>query len=376
MVRPDFATAPKAAVLRADDRPRLPQRRPARAAALFFVLAIGLVLFSVLSMAIGQASYLGKNPITPAQVFASVFHHLGLPWGTLSSAPTAEETLWIIRFPRVAMSLLVGAALATAGAVMQGVFGNPLAEPGVVGVSAGAAVGASVVVVFDLAVFGTWTLAVTGFVGGFLTTFLVYRIARSGGRTEVITMILTGVAINAFAGAAIGFFQFYGDTQEREEMVFWQLGSLAGSRWSEVYVVATAVVLGLTGAFWLSRRLDLLALGDRSATHLGVNVERIRLASMVVVGLLTSVAVAFCGIIAFVGLVVPHLIRMIVGPGHRILIPASALAGGVLLIGADIAARTVVPYADLPIGMLTTVVGGPFFFYLLIRTRRRAGGWG
>jgi iron complex transport system permease protein len=353
----------------------LPARRPVRAVALFVVLAVLLVLLAVLSLTVGQASYLGSNPITPGQVFASVFHRIGLPWGTPSSSPTAEDTLWVIRFPRVAMSLLVGAALATAGAVMQGVFGNPLAEPGVVGVSAGAAVGASLVVVFDLTVLGTWTLAAAGFAGGILTTFLVYRVARSGGRTEVITMILTGVAINAFAGAAIGFFQFYGDTQEREEMVFWQLGSIAGSRWSEVDVVAVAVGVGVAGAIGLSRRLDLLALGDRPAAHLGVNVERLRLASIVVVGLLTSVAVAFCGIIAFVGLVVPHLIRMIVGPGHRVLVPASALAGGVLLLAADIAARTVVPYADLPIGMLTTVVGGPFFFYLLVRNRRRSGGW-
>ena len=157
--------------------------------------------------------------------------------------------------------------------------------------------------------------------------------------------------------------------------MFWQLGSLNGSRWEQVGVAAPFMVVGLVAAMAMSRRLDLLALGDRAARHVGVDVERLRMGAIVVVALLTAAAVAFCGIIAFVGLVVPHLVRLLAGPGHRLLVPASALGGALLLVVADLGARTLVAYADLPIGMLTSLVGGPFFFWLIRRARRTSGAW-
>jgi iron complex transport system permease protein len=255
------------------------------------------------------------------------------------------------------------------------VFGNPLAEPGVVGVSSGAALAASTTIVFGITLFGPWTLAVFAFAGGLVTTLLVYGLSRADGRTEVVTLVLTGVALNACTGAGLAFMTFYGDQQAREQIVFWQLGSLNGSRWEQVAVVAPLVAVGLAVSLLVSRRLDLLALGDRAARHVGIDVERLRLVCVVVVALLAAAAVAFCGIIAFVGLVVPHLVRMVCGPGHRVLVPASALGGAVLLLGADLLARTAVDYADLPIGMLTSLAGSPFFFWLLRRSRRRAGGW-
>jgi iron complex transport system permease protein len=204
----------------------------------------------------------------------------------------------------------------------------------------------------------------------------VYSLSRSGGRTEVVTLVLTGIAVNAVAGAAIALFTFLADNAAREEIIFWQLGSLNGTRWVYVAVAAPAQIVGVVLALTLARRMDLLTLGERSARHLGVDVERLRIEAIVVVALMTAAAVAFCGIVSFVGLVVPHLIRMVMGPGHKVLLPASALGGAVLLVAADTVARTAVDYADLPIGMLTALVGGPFFFYLLRRTRRSAGGWG
>jgi iron complex transport system permease protein len=168
---------------------------------------------------------------------------------------------------------------------------------------------------------------------------------------------------------------FVADSGSREQIVFWQLGSLNGSRWTEVAIVAVVAALGTAAAIVLGRRYDLLALGERNARHLGVNVEALRIGSIVLVALLTGVAVAFCGIIAFVGLVVPHVIRMAIGPAHRQLIAASAIGGGVLMVFADLLARSVVPGADLPIGLLTSLIGGPFFFFLLFRQRRRSGGW-
>lgn len=344
-------------------------RRTLRVGLLFAVLAVALVVLAIVSAGIGQLR------VPPAEVLGSILHRLGLDVGPMPTHPNGDAALWTIRFPRVVLAILVGAALASAGALMQGVFGNPLADPGVVGVSSGAAVAACLVIVFGWTFLGSWTVAAFAFVGGLLTTLLVYFMSRSGGRTEVVTLVLTGVAVNAMCGAGIAFLTFLGDTQAREQIVFWQLGSLNGTRWQYVGVVAPLVVVGLVGVFLLSRRLDLLSLGERSARHLGVDVERLRIVAVVLVALLTAAAVAFCGIIAFVGLVVPHLIRMLVGPGHRVLLPASALGGAVLLLAADLVARTAVPYADLPIGMLTALVGGPFFFWLIRRTRRTSGGW-
>ncbi|TWH73056.1 FecCD family ABC transporter permease [Modestobacter roseus] len=346
-----------------------PVRHRRRAALTFAVLGTALLVLAVLAAGIGQLS------VPPAEVVGSVLHRIGLDVGPLPSHPNGDAALWSIRFPRVAMAVLVGAALATAGAVMQGVFGNPLAEPGVVGVSSGAALAASATIVFGITVLGPWTLAAAAFVGGLVATLLVYVLARADGRTEVVTLVLTGVALNAFTGAGLGFLTFLGDTQAREQIVFWQLGSLNGSRWQYVGVVAPLVAVGLAGAFLVARRLDLLALGDRAARHVGVDVERLRLVCIVLVALLAAAAVAFCGIIAFVGLVVPHLVRMVCGPGHRVLVPASALGGAVLLLAADLVARNAVAYADLPIGMLTALVGSPVFFWLLRRSRRTAGGW-
>ena len=333
--------------------------------------ALSLALLAAVVVAAGR----GQLDVAPAEVIGSLLHRLGLDLGPMPSHPQGDVTLWAVRFPRVVMAAVAGAALATAGALMQGIFGNPLAEPGVVGVSSGAALAASTVIVFDLAFVGTWTVALSAFVGGLVTTILVYLLSRDGGRTEVVTLVLTGIAVNAVASAGLAFLLFLGDQQAREEIVFWQLGSLNGSRWEQVGVAAPFMVVGLVVAMAMSRRLDLLALGDRAARHVGVDVERLRMGAIVVVALLTAAAVAFCGIIAFVGLVVPHLVRLLAGPGHRLLVPASALGGALLLVVADLGARTLVAYADLPIGMLTSLVGGPFFFWLIRRARRTSGAW-
>ena len=348
--------------------------RRARGITLSIVLAVVLVAGVLLSSIIGQLS------ISPSEVLGSLLRAVGIDTSLAPTDPIVESTLWVVRFPRIVMALAVGAALAVAGAVMQAIFGNPLAEPGVVGVSSGAALGAAAAIVLGanvavLANLGSWGTAVFAFVGGLLATLLVYFMSRANGRTEVVTLLLTGIAINAFAGAGLAFLLFIGDTASREQITFWQLGSLNGSRWQEVAIVIVVAIVGIVIAALLARRFDLLALGERNARHLGINVEALRIGSIVLVALLTGVAVAFCGIIAFVGLVVPHIIRMAIGPSHRSLIIASAVGGGVLLVFADLLARTLVAGADLPIGMLTSLIGGPFFFYLLARQRKRSGGF-
>lgn len=347
----------------------LPPVRPGRVVAVTAALVGVLAGLSLLSAGLGQLH------VAPSEVVGSVLHRIGLDLGALPSHPNGEAALWSIRFPRLVMGLVVGAALGVAGAVMQGVFGNPLAEPGVIGVSAGAGVGACLVIVFGWAFLGPMTLPAAAFVTALVTTTVVYGLARRDGRTEVITLLLMGIAVNAVASGLIAYLVFLGDTAAREQIVFWQLGSLNGSRWEQVQVAGPLAVAGVAATLTLTRRLDLLALGERAARHLGVHVERLRLVAIVLTTLLVAAGVAFAGIIAFVGLVVPHLIRMAIGPSHRSLVPASALGGAVMVTAADLVARTSVAYADLPIGMLTAVVGGPFFFWLLLRTRSRAGGW-
>lgn len=335
------------------------------AAVLIVTLIVGVVLSAIA----------GQLPITPTEVIGSILRACGIQNAWAPVDPIIESTLWVVRFPRLVMGLMVGAALAVAGAVMQAIFGNPLAEPGVVGVSSGAALGASVSIVLGLTVLGSWSTAAFAFAGGLLAVLLVYFVSRASGRTEVVTLLLTGIAINAFGGAGLALLLFIGDTASREQIIFWQLGSLNGSGWSEVLVVAVIAVFGLGIAMLFARRYDLFSLGERAARHLGVNVELLRVLSILLVALLTGAAVAFCGIIAFVGLVVPHIMRMAIGPAHRPLILASAVGGGVLMVFADLIARTMIPGADLPIGMLTSLIGGPFFFFLLYRARKQSGGW-
>ncbi|ALJ22142.1 FecCD family ABC transporter permease [Microbacterium sp. No. 7] len=344
-------------------------RTAGRRIAFFAGAAVLLLIGVVLSAGIGQL------PIGPAEVVGSLLRAVGVPNAWAPSDALVEQTLWQIRFPRVVMSLLVGALLAIAGAVMQAIFANPLAEPGVVGVSSGSAVGAALAITFGVTAIGSWATAAFAFAFGLVTTLVVYATARAQGRTETVTLLLTGIAVNAFAGAALALLMFVGDSSSREQIVFWQLGSMNGSRWPEALVVCVVGVVCAAGAIALGRQYDLLALGDRTAAHLGVRVERLRIASIVFVALLTAVSVAFAGIIAFVGLVVPHIVRMLLGPSARTLLPASLLGGAIMLVYADLLARTLIVSADLPIGILTSLVGGPFFYWLIRRNRRRSGGW-
>ncbi|MGW6983936.1 FecCD family ABC transporter permease [Streptomyces sp. NPDC054932] len=371
---PATATAPGAPTTEAGPepgpapRPRpKPRHRSRKSALLTVALVAALALLALLSAGVGAYD------IPLPDVLASVQHHLGLGGAPLDRV--GESVLWNVRLPRVVLALLVGASLGCAGALMQGVFGNPLAEPGVIGISAGAAVGAVAAIGLGLSFFGNWTITVCAFIAGLITVSSVYLLSRNGGKTEVVTLILTGIAVNTFAGALIGLFVFFADSGQVNQITFWQLGSLAQATWPKVLAVLPCALAGLVIAPLYSRRLDLLSLGERPARHLGIDVERLRLSLILVVALLTAAAVAVAGVITFIGLLVPHLLRMANGPGHRFLVPGSALAGAVVLVAGDLAARTLAQPAELPLGVLTALLGSPFFFWLLRRTRRKQGGW-
>ncbi|MFE9927089.1 FecCD family ABC transporter permease [Streptomyces sp. NPDC005774] len=336
-----------------------------------WLLTVGLL--AGLLVLIPMAAATGAYHVPVGDVLASIQHRLG-PSGTQLDR-VAESVLWNVRFPRIVLALLVGASLGCAGALMQGVFGNPLAEPGVIGVSSGAAVGAVATIALGLNFAGNWTVSILAFAAGLVTVLVVYVMSRSGGRTEVVTLILTGIAVNAFAGALIGLFLFFADTAAVNQITFWQLGSLSQATWPKVLAVLPCAVLGLAVAPSYARRLDLLALGERPARHLGVDVERLRIVLVLIIALLTAAAVSVSGVVGFVGLVVPHLLRMAAGPGHRFLLPGSALLGALVLLAADLTARTIAEPAELPLGVLTALIGSPFFFWLLRRTRRKQGGW-
>ena len=332
-------------------------------------LAVALVVTCMLSISRGQYD------LPPSAVVGVLLRGIGIDTAWAPADATSAGVVFTLRMPRLVLGLLVGAALAVSGVLMQAIFGNPLADAGVVGVSSGAALGAAASITLGLASFGMWTTPVFAFIGGLVAVLSVYFLSRSNGRTEVVTLLLTGIAINAIAGAGMAFLTFVGTTSTREQIVFWQLGSLNGALWTNVALVAPLVALGIVVALVTAPQLDLFALGERTARHLGVRVELLRLVVIVTVALLVCAAVAFAGIIGFAGLVVPHLLRMTIGPAHLPLVVASALGGALLIALADLVARTAVPLADLPIGMITSLVGGPFFLWLLVRTRRRAGGW-
>lgn len=280
--------------------------------------------------------------------------------------------LFDIRLPRLAMGALVGAALAVSGAVMQGLFRNPLADPGLVGVGAGAGLGAIGAIVLGAALPftpGHSLVPVAAFLGGWVTTILLYRLSTSRGRTSVAVMLLGGIALGALAGALSGILIYMADDAQLRDLTFWGLGSLAGATWDKVLVAGPLIALALAATPFLARALNALALGEGPAAHLGIPVQRMKTIAILTVAAATGAAVAVSGGIGFVGIVVPHLLRLITGPDHRHLLPNAALLGAALLIAADIIARTVIAPAELPIGIVTAMLGGPFFLWILLRNR-------
>lgn len=339
-----------------------------RPRALFVALSLLLAAAFWLSLALGPVG------LPLADTLRAALRLLGLPLGG-AELRQAELILGQIRLPRSLLGLMVGAVLALCGVAMQGLFRNPLADPGLVGVSSGAALGAALAIVGGAAVGGLpdalapYLLSLCAFVGGLAVTALVYRLGRRDGQTSVATMLLAGIALTALAGAAIGLFTYLADDATLRTLTFWNLGSLNGASYARLWPLLLVTV---AVALWLPRRaraLNALLLGESEARHLGFAVERVKGELVLCTALGVGAAVAAAGMIGFIGLVVPHLIRLLVGPDHRVLLPASALAGASLLLLADLAARLTLAPAELPIGIVTALIGAPFFLYLLLRGR-------
>ena len=344
-------------------------RRPAGV----WVIA-GLVLLLV-AVALVSAT-LGAAGIPLDRLFAALTFSGG------DAAPAARDhlVLWSIRLPRIALAIMVGALLAVAGAVMQGLFRNPLADPALVGVSNGAALAAAATIVladrFAAASFGVPAanlLPLASFAGALAATLVLYRLSTRYGRTSIAIFLLGGLAIAAMTNAGTGLLVYLADDRQLRDINFWMLGSLGGATWSKAAAVLPFLLLALGMLPFVARGLDLLSLGESEAFHAGIAVQWLKRIAIVLIAAAVGAAVAVSGVIGFVGIVVPHLIRTAAGPGHRVLLPAAALLGAALLLAADTVARLIVTPAELPIGIVTAIVGAPFFLMLLLRQRALVG---
>ena len=294
--------------------------------------------------------------------------------GGHSEPSQIQSIIMEIRLPRLILALLVGAVLAILGAVMQGLFRNPLADPSLIGVSGGASVGASIVIVTaggamlsPLA--GLSMVALGAFIGGVITTLVVYRVATSSLGTSVTTMLLAGIAIGAIAGAFNSLLSYFSDNQMLRQISVWQMGNLGGANWQKASLMAAVSLIIFSLLPSHAKSLNAFLLGESEARHLGIDVQRIKRQLIFLTALGVGVSVALAGLIGFVGLVIPHMVRLLIGPDHRALLPASALAGASLLLIADSIARVVVLPAELPTGILTALLGAPFFVVLLLKQR-------
>lgn len=338
-----------------------------RALALWGGGGILLLLLSVLfSLAVGSVGM----PIR--QIAGILLHHLPLVGDqiTVDWPKTSEQIIMKIRLPRVALALLVGASIATAGAAFQGVLRNPLADPYTLGVSSGCSVGAALVIYFGLqyALAGQWSVPLAAFVSGIFTLWLVLKLARTDGALRIETLILSGVVMQAFFGAIVSLLIAL-SKQTINEIVFWLMGSLAMRGWSYSAVFAPYVLAGFVFLTFYARALNLFALGERQAAHLGVHVERTKRVVLLAATLLTAGAVSMAGVIGFVGLIVPHLVRLLTGPDYRLLLPLSAIGGAIYVLWADTIARTMLAPMEIPLGVVTAFIGAPFFAYLLHKNK-------
>jgi iron complex transport system permease protein len=303
---------------------------------------------------------LGATHLPAGTVLAILGGHESPGW--------ANAIVWQIRVPRLFFGWAVGCALATSGALMQGIFRNPLADPTLVGVAGGAALGASTAIVMGgVEVGGLSAVSAAALVGGLLATLIVYRLSVVRGRTVAFTMLLAGIAINALASAGTGLWTYVAEDQQIRDIAFWSLGSLAGASWDALPILLPMTLV----PFFLSLRwcpaLDALLLGEAEAHHIGVDVRGVRRRAVAATAIMVASAVAVSGLIFFVGIMIPHVVRLLVGPGHRWLLPLSGLLGAGFLLAADLVARVAVAPAELPIGIVTALVGAPFFLVLLRR---------
>ena len=332
-----------------------------------------LIIISLISTTIGPVK------ISILQIVDILFDSININTNLSSSEISqAFKTVVIdIRLPRILMGIIVGIALGISGAILQGLFRNPLIDPGFIGVSSGAAIGAMFVIMFSQLIaiennfYIQFLLPVFAMSGGLVTTILVYKMSQMSGKTNIMAMLLSGIAVNAFSGSIIGFLVYRASDMELRSFTFWTLGSLDNSNWLIVSIAFILILIPIIISTRLRKKLDVFMLGDAEAGYLGLNIEKLKKKIILIAALMVGTTVAFCGMIGFIGLVTPHLVRLIMGPSHKTLIFGSAILGAIILILADFISRIIIAPAQLPIGIITSALGAPFFLWLIVSQKQK-----
>ena len=330
------------------------------------------MIFILLILLIIGVSY-GPVKITIFNVLVIIFQEFGFLKDIFIS-DINKIVLLDIRLPRVVLGAIVGLALGTSGAILQGLFRNPLVDPGFIGVSSGAAVGAMFAILFTQVIqlyfwkfLIPFILPILAIIGSFITTILVYKMSKVDGKTNIMTMLLSGIAVNAISGSIIGLFVSVSSDIQLRSFTFWTLGGLDNADWFVVFLTALFVTIPLIMVFKMKYELDIFMLGDSEAHHLGLNVELLKKKIILMSSIMVGISVSFCGMIGFIGLVTPHLVRLFIGPKHKLLIPGAALLGAIILSLSDLIAKSIIAPAQLPLGVITSAIGAPFFIWLIIK---------
>ena len=333
-----------------------------------------LILFLVLIFSIAVFSTIGTANIKVTDTIKIVSSKLPIigKYIDVSNISDSYKTIILkIRLPRVLLGVLVGASLSSAGVAFQGMFKNPMADPYVIGISSGAALGAAIAIVTGMNIhfLGISSISFSAFIGALVSVFLVYFISRVKNKVPVTTLLLSGIAIGQFFTSIMSFLMVI-YSKDVQKIIFWTLGSLAGKGWEPLIKISIPTILSIIVLNFFARDLNIMLTGEDSAQNLGVEVERIKIYILIICAFMTAMAVSVSGIIGFVGLIIPHIVRLIVGPDHRILLPSAALIGGIFMIFSDTIARTVISPVEVPVGIITALFGGPFFIYLLRKKKK------
>jgi iron complex transport system permease protein len=334
-----------------------------------------LILFILLILMIGTTSTIGSASISPIDVYKVVVSKIPVVGGLIdidSITSSQHSIIWSVRLPRVLLGVIVGAGLSISGASFQGLLKNPMADPYILGISSGAALGAAIAIIMKLeaAFMGFSGISIMAFIGALIAVTLVYNIGRIRSHVPVTTLLLAGVAVGQFLTAITSLLMVIYN-RDMTKIIYWTLGSLAGKGWNPITTMSIPLIAAMGILLFFSRDINIMLTGEESAKSLGVNVERIKVYVLLLGTFITSMAVSVSGIIGFVGLIIPHIVRLIVGPDHRILLPASAIVGSIFMVFTDTIARTVISPMEIPVGIITAIFGGPFFIYLL-RSKKKA----
>lgn len=337
------------------------RRNTKRVSVIMSVLALVLIILVIVGIGIGAVW------IPPSEVLSLINGHLnGSSVNYDGQTLSHDIIIWSIRFPRVLLGAMVGVSLSVAGAIFQGLFRNPMADPYVIGVSSGAALGAvaAILLLGSAGLKYSYSIPAFAFICAVLTIFLVYSLARTGGKVPVMTLLLAGIAVNSFLSALQSLAMFYSGDQ-MHQVVFWLLGGFSSRGWEYILMFMPYALIGTVIAFLYARELNGMLIGEEQAQHLGIDVEKVKIMLLIASALLIGASVSVSGLIGFVGLIIPHVVRLVIGPDHRVLLPMVALTGAIFMVGADILARTIIAPEELPVGVVTALIGGPFFIYLL-----------